>query len=166
MADLKGRSAEFGGRIYGIEPGAGETKLLASTVLPGYGLDKEYRLVNSSTAGMLSELKRDYAARKPVAVVLWSPHWAYSTYDLTKLADPKGLWGKGDSIHTLANKKSAARLPRVTAWLRDFHLTEDQLGSLEADIQKAGQGRTMRGVRAWLKANPGIEDKLAPVEAG
>ena len=165
MADLKGRSAEFGGKIIGIEPGAGETKLLTEKVLPGYGLDKEYRLVNSSTSAMLAELKRDYAAHRPVAVVLWSPHWAYSTYDLTKLADPKGLWGKGDSIHTIANKKSAARLPRVSAWLRDFHLTEDQLGSLEADIQKEGKDAPMKGVRAWLKANPDAEDELAPVDA-
>lgn len=166
MADLKGRSAEFGGRIIGIEPGAGETKLLATKVLPGYGLDKEYKLVNSSTAAMLAELKRDYAAHKPVAVVLWSPHWAYSTYDMTKLSDPKGLWGKGDSIHTLANKAGAAKLPQVTGWMRDFHLTDAQLGSLEADIQQAGQGKVMQGVRTWLKKNPGVEEKMAPVATG
>lgn len=166
MADLKGKSAEFGGRIVGIEPGAGETKLLQSTVLPGYGLDKEYKLVNSSTAAMLAELKRDYAAKKPVAVVLWSPHWAYSTYHLTKLADPKGLWGKGDSIHDLANKGSAGKLPQVSSWMRNFHLTDAQLGSLEADIQKAGEGNAADGVHAWLKQNPGFEDTMAPVAAG
>jgi glycine betaine/proline transport system substrate-binding protein len=164
MADLKGRSAEFGGRIIGIEPGAGETKLLQTKVLPGYGLDKEYKLVNSSTAGMLAELKRDYARHKPVAVVLWSPHWAYSTYHLTKLADPKGLWGPGDSIHDLANKAGGAKLSQVSTWMRHFHLTDAQLGSLEASIQSAGQGRTTQGVRAWMKQHPEVEQQMVPVK--
>ncbi|NUS12277.1 MAG: ABC transporter permease subunit [Streptomyces sp.] len=166
MADLKGRSAEFGGRIIGIEPGAGEMKLLQSTVLPGYGLDKDYRVVSSSTASMLAELKRDYAQKKPVAVVLWSPHWAYSTYDLTKLADPKGLWGPGDSIHDLANKASGTKLSQVSAWMRKFRLSEAQLGSLEAAIQDAGQGNAARGVRSWIAENPGIVDRMAPVSGG
>ena len=163
MADLKGHAAEFGGKIIGIEPGAGEMGLLKSKVLPGYGLDKEYRLVSSSTASMLAELKRDYAAHKPVAVVLWSPHWAYSTYHLTKLSDPKGLWGPGDSIHDLANTNSARKLPRATGWMKAFHLTDTQLGSLEASIQAAGQGNTAEGVRAWMKKNPGVVDDMAPL---
>ncbi|SEG90142.1 glycine betaine/proline transport system substrate-binding protein [Actinacidiphila yanglinensis] len=163
MADLKGKASEFDGKIIGIEPGAGEMKLLNSTVLPGYGLDKEYKLVASSTAGMLAELKRDYAQHKPVAVVLWSPHWAYSTYQMTKLTDPKGLWGPGDSIHNIANKTSATQLPQVSTWMKNSHMTEPQLSSLEADIQAAGQGNTTAGVKKWMKANPGTVDKMAPV---
>jgi glycine betaine/proline transport system substrate-binding protein len=165
MADLKGKSAQFGGRIIGIEPGAGEMKLLSTKVLPGYGLDKEYKLVASSTSSMLAELKRDYAQKKPVAVVLWSPHWAYSTYQMTKLADPKGLWGASDSIHDLANKASASKLPQVAAWMRNFKMSETQLGSLEAAIQKAGQGNTEAGVKAWMAANPGTVTKMAPIPA-
>jgi glycine betaine/proline transport system substrate-binding protein len=165
MADLKGRGKEFGGKIIGIEPGAGEMKLLKSTVLPGYGLDKEYQLVNSSTASMLSELKRDYAQHKPVAVVLWSPHWAYSKYPLTKLTDPKGLWGPSDSIRTTANKDFPVRRPQVATWLRHFHMTESQLGSLEASIQDAGQGHTTQGVEKWIAHHPGIVDTMAPVGA-
>jgi glycine betaine/proline transport system substrate-binding protein len=166
MADLKGRSKEFGGRIVGIEPGAGEMGLLKDKVLPGYGLDKEYQLVGSSTSGMLAELARDYAQKKPVAVVLWSPHWAYSTYHLTKLADPKSLWGPGDSIHDLANKQAGAELPEVGSWMRGFHMTEPQLGSLEAAIQAAGQGNTAKGVQKWIAGHPGVVDTMAPVAAG
>ena len=165
MADLKGKSSQFGGKIIGIEPGAGEMNLLKTKVLPGYGLDKEYQLVSSSTSSMLAELKRDYAQKKPVAVVLWSPHWAYSTYQLTKLADPKGLWGPSDSIHDLANKKFTGQQPQVTQWLRHFHLSDAQLGSLEASIQAAGQGNTAKGVQNWIGKNPGIVDTMAPVGA-
>ncbi|WP_405642150.1 ABC transporter permease/substrate binding protein [Streptomyces sp. NBC_00019] len=163
LADLKGRSAEFGGKITGIESSAGMMGLLKSKVLKDYGLDKEYRVVDSSTPAMLAELKRAYSKQEPVVVTLWSPHWAYSDYKLKKLKDPKGSWGKGDGVHTVARKGFADDNPVVAKWLKDFRMSEKQLTGLEAEINKAGKGKQQDAVRAWLKANPGVLDKLAPV---
>ena len=163
LEDLKGRSAEFGGKITGIESSAGMMGLLKSKVLKDYGLDKEYKVVDSSTPAMLAELKRAYSKQEPVVVTLWSPHWAYSDYKLKKLKDPKGSWGKGDGVHTVARKGFADDNPVVAKWLKDFRMSEKQLTGLEAEINKAGKGRQQDAVRAWLKANPGVLDKLAPV---
>ncbi|MFF1298500.1 MULTISPECIES: ABC transporter permease/substrate binding protein [unclassified Streptomyces] len=163
LEDLKGRSAEFGGKITGIESSAGMMGLLKSKVLKDYGLDKEYKVVDSSTPAMLAELKRAYSKQEPVVVTLWSPHWAYSDYKLKKLKDPKGAWGKGDGVHTVARKGFADDNPVVAKWLKDFRMSEKQLTGLEAEINKAGKGRQQDAVRAWLKANPGVLDKLAPV---
>ncbi|RKT02441.1 glycine betaine/proline transport system substrate-binding protein [Streptomyces sp. 3211.6] len=154
LADLKGKSGRFKGRIIGIEPSAGEMSLLKEKVLGEYGLEGEYQVVDGSTPGMLAELKRAYEKKEPVAVALWSPHWAYSSYALTKLEDPKGAWGQGDGIHTLARKGFAADEPEVARWLRDFKLTEEQLTGLEAKIQQTGKGKEQQAVRAWLKENP------------
>ncbi|NEA48540.1 ABC transporter permease/substrate binding protein [Streptomyces sp. SID10815] len=166
LADLKGKAAEFGGKITGIESSAGEMALLKSKVLKEYGLDKEYKVVDSSTPAMLAELKRAYSKKEPIVVTLWSPHWAYSDYGLKKLKDPKGAWGKGDGVHTLARKGFAADNPVVGKWLKDFKLGEKQLTGLEAEINKAGKGRQQDAVRSWLKSNPGLVDKLAPVPGG
>ncbi len=163
LDDLKGKAARFGGKITGIESSAGETALLKSKVLKEYGLDKEYKVVDSSTPAMLAELKRAYSQKQPIVVTLWSPHWAYNDYQLTKLKDPKGAWGSGDGIHTVARKGFAGDNPVVGGWLKDFKLDERQLTSLEAEINKAGKGRQQDAVRAWLKKNPGVVDKLAPV---
>ncbi|WP_269855010.1 ABC transporter permease/substrate binding protein [Streptomyces sp. RPT161] len=163
LADLRGKASEFGGRIIGIEPGAGEMNLLRTKVLPAYGLDKEYQLTTGSTAGMLAQLERSYAKKEPVAVVLWSPHWAYSKYSLTKLQDPQGAFGTGDRIHTLAAKEFPKKDPAVAGWLRNFHMDEKDLTGLEAAIQDAGQGNEQQGVRDWLKQHPGFVDKMAPV---
>ncbi|MCX5364958.1 ABC transporter permease/substrate binding protein [Streptomyces sp. NBC_00124] len=163
LADLKGRSAEFGGKITGIESSAGMMGLLKSKVLKDYGLDKEFKVVDSSTPAMLAELKRAYSKQEPVVVTLWSPHWAYSDYKLKKLKDPKGSWGKGDGVHTVARKGFADDNPVVAKWLKDFRMSEKQLTGLEAEINKAGKGKQQDAVRAWLKANPGVLDKLAPV---
>ncbi|WP_329389675.1 ABC transporter permease/substrate binding protein [Streptomyces sp. NBC_01716] len=163
LADLKGKAGQFKGRIIGIEPSAGEMGILKDKVLKEYGLEGEYKVVDGSTPGMLAELKRAYEKKEPVVVTLWSPHWAYNTYDLKKLKDPKETWGKGDGVHTLARKGFSADNPGVAKWLKNFEMTEDQLTSLEAEIQGAGKGKEQDAVRAWLKDNPGLADKWTPV---
>ncbi|MFF5440327.1 ABC transporter permease/substrate binding protein [Streptomyces achromogenes] len=163
LADLKEHASEFDGKIIGIEPSAGMMSLLKSTVLKEYGLQGTYDVVDGSTPAMLAELKRAYARHQPVLVTLWSPHWAYSDYDLKKLEDPKGAWGKGDGVHTLARKGFTADNPLVGRWLKDFSMTEEQLTGLEARIQKAGKGKEQDAVRGWLRDHPGLVDKWAPV---
>ncbi|MEV0780651.1 ABC transporter permease/substrate binding protein [Streptomyces sp. NPDC050433] len=163
LADLKGKADQFKGRIIGIEPSAGEMGILKDKVLKEYGLEGEYKVVDGSTPGMLAELKRAYEKKEPVVVTLWSPHWAYNTYDLKKLKDPKGTWGAGDGVHTLARKGFSADNPSVAKWLKNFKMTEDQLTSLEAEIQGAGKGKEQEAVRAWLGDNPGLADKWTPV---
>ncbi|WP_329534923.1 ABC transporter permease/substrate binding protein [Streptomyces sp. NBC_01450] len=165
LADLKGKAGTFGGKITGIESSAGMMGLLKSKVLKDYGLDKEYKVVDSSTPAMLAELKRAYAKKEPIVVTLWSPHWAYSDYDLKKLKDPRAAWGKGDGVHTLSRKGFAQDNPVVGQWLKNFRMTEKQLTGLEAEINKVGKGKQQDAVRAWLKRNPGVVDKLAPVKS-
>ncbi|MET7681725.1 ABC transporter permease/substrate binding protein [Streptomyces sp. NPDC005423] len=163
LADLKAHASEFGGKIVGIEPSAGMMGALKSRVLKEYGLQGDYDVVDGSTPAMLAELKRAYARKQPIVVTLWSPHWAYSDYGLKKLKDPKGAWGKGDALHTVARKGFAADNPEVGAWLKDFRMTEGQLTGLEAQIQKSGKGHEQDAVRTWLKRHPGLAAKWAPV---
>ncbi|WP_037670576.1 ABC transporter permease/substrate binding protein [Streptomyces griseus] len=163
LADLKNHASEFDGKIVGIEPSAGMMGLLKDNVLKEYGLEGSYDVVDGSTPAMLAELKRAYAKKQPIAVTLWSPHWAYSDYDLKKLKDPKGAWGKGDGVHTLSRKGFASDNPEVGRWLKDFSMTEEQLTGLEAQIQKSGKGREQDAVRTWLRQHPGLVDKWAPV---
>jgi glycine betaine/proline transport system substrate-binding protein len=163
LEDLKNNASKFKGKIIGIEPSAGMMGMLKDKVLKEYGLEGTYEVVDGSTPAMLAELKRAYAKKEPVVVTLWSPHWAYSDYDLTKLKDPKGAWGKGDGVHTLSRKGFAEDNPEVGEWLKNFSMTEKQLTGLESQITKAGKGKEQDAVRTWLKQNPGLLDKWAPV---
>ncbi|MEV7992366.1 ABC transporter permease/substrate binding protein [Streptomyces sp. NPDC086077] len=166
LEDLKDHASDVDGKIVGIEPSAGMMGMLKDKVLKEYGLENSYEVVDGSTPAMLAELKRAYAKKQPIVVTLWSPHWAYSDYDLKKLKDPKGAWGKGDGVHTLSREGFSDDNPEVGQWLRDFSMTEQQLTGLEAQIQKSGQGQEQEAVRTWLKQNPGLVDKWAPVDEG
>ncbi|RFU87069.1 ABC transporter permease subunit [Streptomyces triticagri] len=166
LEDLKGQGKKFKGKIIGIEASAGMMKTLNDKVLKEYGLEGEYKVVSSSTSSMLAELDRSIKKKEPVVVTLWSPHWAYGANDLKKLKDPKGAWGKGEQIHIAAHKGFSKKDPTVAKWLKDFKFSEKQLTSLENDIKAAGEGKEQDGVKAWLKKNPGVVDKLAPVPGG
>ncbi|MFJ8618081.1 ABC transporter permease/substrate binding protein [Streptomyces clavifer] len=166
LADLKGQGKKFNGKIIGIEASAGMMGTLNKKVLKEYGLEGEYKVVSSSTSSMLAELNASIKKKEPVVVTLWSPHWAYGKHDLKKLEDPKGAWGKGEEVHTVAHKGFAKKAPAVADWLKKFKLTEKQLTSLENEIQDAGQGKEQDGVRSWLKKNPGLVDTLAPLPGG
>ncbi|MBB4895019.1 glycine betaine/proline transport system substrate-binding protein [Streptomyces olivoverticillatus] len=163
LADLKGKSAQFGGKIVGIESSAGMMGKLNDTVLKAYGLDGEYKVVSSSTSTMLAELDRAIKKKEPVVTTLWSPHWAYDKYDLKKLKDPKGAWGQGEQIHSVGKKDFAKDFPRVAQWVKDFKMSDKDLASLESAIQGGGKGKEKDSARRWLDARPGLVDKLAPV---
>ncbi|MCZ9341590.1 glycine/betaine ABC transporter permease, partial [Streptomyces sp. TRM76130] len=109
---------------------------------------------------MLAELKRAIAKEEPVAVVLWSPHWAYSDYELTKLEDPEKLWGDNNTIHTIASKAFPEQYPQLTKWIKNFRMSEEELGSLESEIKDRGQGHEEEAVAAWLKENPEVAQRM------
>lgn len=152
ISDLQSHASLFGGQIVGIEAGAGETGL-AQKALKAYGLSN-MKLVTSSTAAMLSQLKTDYAAKRPVVVTLWSPHWVFTAYKLDYLSDPKHIFGTAGWIQTEGNKTWAQSNPTVVKWLESFKMTPDELGTLEQDINAASTPNA--GVEKWISANQSL----------
>ncbi|QSO51911.1 glycine betaine ABC transporter substrate-binding protein [Alicyclobacillus curvatus] len=151
IADLNAHASEFGNQIVGIDPGAGEMAA-AKKVVQDYGLN--LNLTASSSAAMLTVLQKDYAAKKPVVVTLWSPHWAFTKYQLKYLSDPKGDFGSAGWIQTEANKTWAGANPTVAGWLKNFKLSPQQLGSLELDINNASSKNA--GVQKWIQDNQSL----------
>ncbi|MFJ8927736.1 ABC transporter permease/substrate binding protein [Streptomyces sp. NPDC102364] len=164
LADLNGHASEFGGKITGIEASAGLTAILKKKVMPAYDLRPKFKVVDSSTPAMLAELKRAYAAKKPIVVSLWTPHWAYADFDMKNLKDPKHAWGKGDDLRGIGRKGFSDEHPRVAGWIKNFKMSEKQLMNLESKINKAGKGEQQDAVRAWLKKHPGYAEKMTPLK--
>jgi glycine betaine/proline transport system substrate-binding protein len=158
IADLKGKSDQFDGKIVGIEPGAGLTAA-AKDAISGYGLSG-YTLQTSSTAGMLSSLKAATDQKKPIVVTLWRPHWAYSSYPVKDLTDPKGLMGATEKIHTYVTKGFGTKHGEVDGWLKNFTMTDDQLGSLEDDALNKHEDDPTAGVTDWIGQNPDFVKKM------
>ena len=87
--------------ILGIEPGAEISKQIPDTVIPTYNLNQEY--VESSTAGMLSEVRSRYNDREEFAFTPWRPHWMNAEFDFKFLEDPEDALGKLNDAATISS---------------------------------------------------------------
>lgn len=160
ISDLPAHAAELEGKIIGIEPGSGMTKITQEKVIPDYGLDG-FKLQVSSTAAMLTELKKATDAKKPVVVSLWQPFWANAAFPVRALKDPKGAFGPAEGIHTIARKGFSADHPDVAAMMSNFKLTDEQYGTLEDTmVNKYPKGKEQEAIKAWLDQNPEVAPAL------
>lgn len=153
IEDLKGKAGQFNGKIIGIEAGAGITRVTEQEALPGYDLKGEYELTKSSTPAMLAELEKAVKAEKPIVVTLWRPHWAYASFPLRDLEDPKGAMGEVEEIHVVARQGFSEDFPEVAGWLSKFTMDDQTLGGLEDIALNEYKGREAEGVSAWIEEN-------------
>jgi glycine betaine/proline transport system substrate-binding protein len=162
IADLNQSGAE---RIIGIEPGAVISEQVPKHVIPEYNLTLEYE--PSSTAAMLAEVERLYKDKEPFVFPPWCPSPHCEEYegqnpeiDYRYLEDPKNALGPLDygpqsdtsaSIQTIVNEDLPDDDPVAYAFLKNLKLNEDELISLETEIEKAES--PVAGAKAWLKDN-------------
>jgi len=160
LADLKGKGGMFGGKITGIDPGAGLSRT-TKEMLPKYGLQGEYQLQTSSTTAMLAALQRAIDAQQPIVVTLWHPHWAYARYPIKDLEDPRGAMGGTEQVHSVGRQGFSEDFPEVTSMLKKFKLTDQQLSSLENAINNAGKDGEQRAAKEWMEAHPEVINSFA-----
>jgi glycine betaine/proline transport system substrate-binding protein len=158
VADLKGKAAMFDGRIVGIEAGAGEMKAMREKVIPGYGLESEYNLVEGSSPAMLASLDSAIKQKQPIVVTLWQPHWAFSRFPIKVLDDTQTAFGPPDQMQIVATKGWGAANPEVAGWLKNFKITPEQLSDLMLKIQNGGKGQEQATAKQWAADNKQVVD--------
>jgi glycine betaine/proline transport system substrate-binding protein len=152
IADLADNADLFDGTIVGIEPGAGLTSISQNEVIPAYGLEDDFELLESSTPAMLSELDAAYQNEEPILVTLWRPHPAYAEYDLKDLEDPENALGDPDSIHALARDGFSEDYPELAEALQNFQFEHDDLSQLTVEVLEE-EGQELEGAQGWLDEN-------------
>lgn len=166
IADLPDMADEYGGKIYGIEPGAGLTKTTEESAIPTYGLD-DYEFVVSSTPAMLTQVKNATDKKENVLVTLWRPHWAYAEYPLRDLEDPEGAMGDAEIISSAARSGFSEENPKAAQVVKNLALDDEQLSTLEElMMNKYGGSNHDEAVAEWLKENPDFAEKLVKGELG
>jgi glycine betaine/proline transport system substrate-binding protein len=158
IEDLNKYRDEFGGKIIGIEPGAGIMRIAEDNAIPGYGLD--YELVASSTPAMISELEKAMNNQQPIVFTAWKPHWMFTAYNIRYLEDPKGEMGTPEELSAITRTGLEQDAPEAFKFLGNISLTEEQLGDLELAIRDAGDPE--QGARDWLEKNRELADSWLP----
>ena len=160
IADLKGKGGMVDGKITGIDPGAGLTRT-TKEMLPKLGLQGEYQLQTSSTTAMLAALQKATDAKQPIVVTLWHPHWAYARFPIKDLKDPTKAMGEAEQLHSIGRKGFSKDFPEVTEMVKKFKMTDQQLASLENEINNAGKGQEQQAAKKWADAHPDVIKSFA-----
>lgn len=161
IADLPEHAGELGGKIIGIEPGAGLTEVTKTSVMPTYGLEDDFTLVESSTNAMLAQLKKATDAKDPIVVTLWRPFWANNSFPVKDLEDPEGALGEAEGLHELARGGFSDDHPEVAEMMSRLKLDDEQYGTLEdLVVNKFGAGKEPQAIEEWLADNQDVLDSL------
>lgn len=144
---------KMGGRIQGIDAGAGLMKL-SEVAIKDYALD--YKLMTASDAAMVSALDRAIQRKQWIAVTTWSPHWMFSQYKLRYLEDPKQVLGGAEEIHALARKGFGASFPKAAAFVRNLKLP---LADLEGVMLKARDSNAAKEAAAYVATRGDVVER-------
>jgi glycine betaine/proline transport system substrate-binding protein len=129
IQDLKSEEVreKLDGKIIGIGPGAGLTRL-SKKAMDEYGLkDAGYNLVISSGSGMTAALKRAIKNDDWVVVTGWSPHWKFGRWDLRYIEDPKGTLGSIERADIIAREGFYREAPDVYEMLDNMTIPLDKV---------------------------------------
>ena len=158
FADLAAHTDKFGGKIYAIEPGSNQP-LLDMVAENRHGLG-DWEIVESSEAGMLSQVGRMYPDGEWVAFLGWEPHPMNLNYELTYLEGGDIEFGPnfgGATVHTVSRRGYAAECPNVA---RFFSQLVFDLGYENYGMQKImGDGLSPAdAAKAMLAERPDLLD--------
>lgn len=132
--------SKLGGRIQGIEPGAGLTRLSREAV-EKYKLD--YTLQESSEAAMLTTVDRAIRGKRWIVATAWSPHWMFGKYELRYLQDPEGALGQAEEVKGIARPGFTTEHAEAAAFLKRLHLPLNELESAMLDAQNTDYAKAV-----------------------
>ncbi|MFH5776704.1 choline ABC transporter substrate-binding protein [Paracoccus sp. NGMCC 1.201697] len=156
FADLDAQKDAFGGKIYGIEPGAPANQSIAKMIEDDkFGLG-DWELVESGEQAMLAQVARNDAAGKPSVFLAWAPHPMNVNLKITYLSGGDVEFGPdygGATVHTVARKDWVAGCPNAAKLFKQLTFTVDQENVLMGKILDDGADPA-DAAKAWIADNP------------
>jgi glycine betaine/proline transport system substrate-binding protein len=160
FADIVKYADKFDSKIYGIEPGNDGNRLIQTMIDDNaFGL-KGFEVVESSEAGMLSQVKRQTRRNKWIVFLGWEPHPMNSNFELAYLEGGDDFFGPnlgGANIYTNVRKNYTAECKNVGQLLNNLTFTLPMENEVMAAILDAGKKPDV-AARDWIKKNPAILD--------
>ncbi len=155
FADIAKFAKKLDNKIYGIEPGNDGNRLIQGMIDKNqFGLGP-FKMVESSEAGMLSQVQRAERRKEWVVFLGWEPHPMNSRFKMKYLEGGDDVFGPnlgGATIYTNVRKgyvKECANVGKLLTNLQFSLAMENALmGAVLNDNKKPEQAAT-----TWLKAN-------------
>ncbi len=158
FADIAKFKKELGGKIYGIEPGNDGNRLIQGMIDENKFDLGEFKIVESSEAGMMSQVSRAERRNKWVVFLGWEPHPMNSQVKMKYLEGGDEVFGPnlgGATIYTNVRKGYVEECANVGKLLNNLEFSlkmeNELMGAVLNDKKKPRAAAT-----AWLKANQNV----------
>jgi len=149
IEDLNKYTTEFGGKITGIDAGAGVMRRTEEAI-EKYKLD--YKLMPSSGPAMAIALGRAEKKQEAIVVPGWIPHWMFAKWKLRFLEDPQNVFGEAEHIDTVVSMGMEAKAPEAAAFLKKFSWGPEHVGAVMLAVSEGAKPE--QAAKDWVAANP------------
>jgi len=160
FADIAKHADAFNGKIYGIEPGNDGNRLIQDMIdSDAFGL-KGFDIVESSEAGMMSQVKRAVRRDQWIVFLGWEPHPMNANFELAYLEGGDDYFGPdygGATVYTNVRKGYAQACPNVGALLGNLKFSLAMENEVMGAILDDGK-KPQLAAKEWLQANPAVLD--------
>lgn len=148
VAQLNDFVEEFGGRVIGIDPGAGMMRI-SQQIIDAYGL--RYELVEGSEFAMLAAVSDAIRAGEWIVFLAWRPHFMFAQHDLKMLKEEQGFWHR-DHVVKVARRGFADDFPQAARLIANWEMSLDDIERMINDIEV--HNRSPREVaERWVQQN-------------
>lgn len=158
FADIAKHEDQFKGRLYGIEPGNDGNRLIQDMIDGNaFGLEG-FKLVESSEAGMISQVSRAAKRNQWVVFLGWAPHPMNANIEMEYLDGGDDYFGPnygGASVYTNVRKNYTTECPNMGKLLTNLSFSLEMENEVMGAILDDGQD-PQDAARAWLKAHPDV----------
>jgi glycine betaine/proline transport system substrate-binding protein len=156
IEELNANADKFGGKIIGIEPGAGLMRD-ASKAVKDYGL--KLQLVEGSSAAMTAALKSSIDRKEWIAVTLWDPSWMSMKFDVKYLKDPKGVFPPSQTYYWIAQKGFSEKNPQAREIIASIFIPITDIRAINGEIN---DGKSVdEAAKSWMAKNTDLIGRWA-----
>jgi len=146
------------GRIYGIEPGNDGNRLIIDMIeADAFGLGAaDFRVVESSEAGMLAQVSRAAERDEPIVFLGWEPHPMNANFDMTYLEGGDEWFGPdlgGATVFTNTTAGFAEACPNLGTFLDNLVFSLEMENEIMGAILDDGMDPAAAATE-WITANP------------
>ncbi len=160
FADIAKFAKKLDNKIYGIEPGNDGNRLIQGMIDKNqFGLGS-FKMVESSEAGMLSQVQRAERRNNWVVFLGWEPHPMNSRFKMKYLEGGDDVFGPnlgGATIYTNVRKGYVKECANVGKLLTNLSFTLAMENSLMDAVLNQNR-KPEQAATAWLKANTQMLD--------
>ncbi|GLR06247.1 glycine/betaine ABC transporter substrate-binding protein [Vibrio hyugaensis] len=156
FADLAKHADKFKDRIYGIEPGNDGNRLIQDMIdSDAFGL-KDFSLVESSEAGMVSQVSRAVRRNQWIVYLGWAPHPMNSNVEMEYLSGGDDFFGPnygGANVYTNVRQDYLSECQNVGQLLKNLEFSLEMENQLMEAVLNQKQ-KPAKAAQEWLNANP------------